>query len=463
MIISTTLTRPMYLNERNLDTALKLGTSDPETFTISKLGEIGPLGLKPTPPTTMSKLGEIDPLELTLAPQTTITKHDGMDSLKLTLGPPSTISKHEETDPLTLKLAPPSQLTTKKSVLSGTYKPFGALGIKKSGSFKHTHEQPKQTFKITPDDKMWLEDQIIEFKSPVSHPPRDPHSVLSYKDSMIEDYPSNIPTHNLQGSSSINSNLYEAEIHSLPVYYGSGSNSDQGFPTHDLSAKNLVYLMESQHHPIIDPSFGNRPVQTSLEETEVSGTDSSRYEETLPSPPIFKDVIDPDGRKSISAIRDDLFEFSNFGEKEIWKRDEIRQEISTWFEVLRETLINKIQAEGVKGIATRDVSRALSRARKRLIMRFFGFLINRDPRMAEEHKDSLIVYGWDYLKSCMVKWEDVNLATVVNFKFVPVGTGVWNWTPEETLAYFMWVEVKNTLESRVLSKFIAGWEELRGS
>ncbi|EGG11497.1 uncharacterized protein MELLADRAFT_59714 [Melampsora larici-populina 98AG31] len=428
ILISIIFTRPMHLNRRHLDAALKLGVSSPDTITISRLDKI-------------------DPLELTLAQPSTTSKFDEVDSLGLTLEQPTLLDS---------TLASPSTFTT-RIIASPEQNKLSSIGIQKTDSFKH-RAQEQQPFRITSDGKIWLADQIVQPIKPVPYPLGYSRIFIPDRNLMFEGDPSSFPPHTLQGSSSRNTQIHEVPPQILPIYYGSGSQPVQSFPVHDPSAENFVNLMKYQHHPILDPyPLENQPI-----EIKVLGINQSGKKEVLPSRGKQKDVIDPDGRKSFSTIRDEMSDLSKFGTSQIWERDEIRQEIATWFEALKDLLVKRIEKDKIVGMKSSDVQRALGRGQKKLTPTFFGFLINKYKPTRDQNLESLIIYSWDYLKSYMVQWKEVDLAVVVNFKYVPVGTGVWNWTPEEVLAYYMWVDIKNTLESKVLSKFVVGWEELNG-
>ncbi|EGG11489.1 uncharacterized protein MELLADRAFT_91059 [Melampsora larici-populina 98AG31] len=410
----------MYLNGKHLDTTLKLGQSNSGTVSIKQIGIS-------------------DSLELALAPP---------------LAPPSTTSKLEDTDWLRLTLAPPSGITT-QDISPGKHELFSASGIQRKIPFKRS-SQRKQFFRITPDVERWLGGKHVQFSKPVPHLLGDHRSAMPHKHMMVGSFPSSLSTHIIQDSSS----------RYIPRSHGSGSNAVQPFAPRESTAEDLENTLEDRHHSIIDPaSSKSHPIQISgdQDETKVPEKHSTEHGRPPPSGEQQTDIFDPDGSETYTAIRELMGTLSRSGKEIIGAHIEIRADIITWFNTLKVGLIQQTtESNKLNGLSARDIQRAVGRAYYKLTNPFLGFLIRyyKHTRESGNIDPSLLTGGWKFLKRYMVQWHDVDLQAVLKLRGkLEVDDRVWKWTPEELLAHLMWMDRKEHLPTKVLSKFISEWKK----
>lgn len=353
----------------------------------------------------------------------TITKLDGPIPLRISHPLPSPTSK-DETDLLKLTLAPSSGSTSKSSSPKKT-----GSSTRKKTQFKHTLQQ-KQSLRITSDGKLWLGDQIVQLANPVSHLQGNHLSIIPYHNLMSETFPSSFATHRLQGSDPRNLHLPETQTQSRPRF--SGTNSVQGLPTPSSSAQKLEDLLQDRHHPILHlPSYGSRG-------------------------------LIPNAENSNTAMRVNMYRLARLGRQELWHFKAFREEIIKWFDSLNVKLTQRIKEKDSIGITSENINKALDRAQSKLTYILLGFLITNYKNFRGKSDEKLLSEGWEYLKSYMVQWEDVNLERLANLKHIQANTGVWKWTSAETLGYLMWMDPKNTFSSKLFSRFISGWKALNG-
>ncbi|EGG11390.1 uncharacterized protein MELLADRAFT_102318 [Melampsora larici-populina 98AG31] len=427
MTISTVLATPMNLNG-DLDTALRLGTSEPGTIAISKLDKI-------------------DSLELTLAP--------AMSS--------SDSSPAPEIDPLDLTLAPSSGIAT-KIVSPGKLRLSGALGIQKIDPFKQSARQ-RQYLRITPDFEMWLEHQNSQLTKPASQMRGSHHNIISNNNPMYQALPSTFSGQDLQDTDSRYLQTHEVSAHSLSTLHASASNSVQGPSTREPAAEHFANLMQYQHHSIIEPpTFESHPVQMSRVPEENVISETFRIGVDASPPPRGEHVafIAPASRRSYIALHNNMPRLHNSGRQELWIRPKLRAKIAKWFDDMKSILIARIQEKQMIGITPDDIKRALSFAQSKLTTAFLAFLLQNYDHIERQGNQDIIRGGWDYLESSMAEFQYVNLDVVLNLKYYKEARGYWESNPDQILAYLMWKDGRNTFSSVILSRFLYGWEKLNG-
>ncbi|EGG11495.1 uncharacterized protein MELLADRAFT_102515 [Melampsora larici-populina 98AG31] len=361
-----------------------------------------------------------------------IPEIDGANPSRITLPPPFTISKLEnngiqDSDTLKLTLAPPSESTSKKTLPKRT-----VSRNQMNNLFKHTYQQ-KHPLRITPGGKICLGDQIVQLTKPASHSQRTYPSTMPDNNLMFKAYSSSFPKHQLQVSSSRNLDIREDPSHSVPRFPGSGSNSVQGVPTPEPSTENLESLIEDQHHDIITlPSYGIRGFVQNV-------------------------------HKSHIPIRENMYKLAKFGRQELWELEALRNEILKWFAGLK-TRLTQIadEKDSTSTVTSRDIKKALNRAQIKLTNSFLGYLITNHKDFRGKSNERLLREGWQYLKRYMIQWKNTNFEIISNLKHLEADSRVWNWTSDDMFAYLMWMDGNNTLSSKVLARFIAGWKELNG-
>lgn len=376
-----------------------------------------------------------------------------------------TISGLDKKHSLDLTLGPSSGLTTENGVSSTTPKTSGALGIQKTDIFKHL--PPRKTFasKIALGGEMLMKDQGLRPTNPVSHLPVNHHRVMPYNNFIHEKFPTSFLLHNLQGSGLTNLHIHEVPSRSVPQFQGPRSNVVQSYPTHDSLVENVPNLMGHEDHSIVEAaSIENHNIPRVSEEARESGTYTNGDEESPTLQRQHNDVLKLNSHKYYAATHEGMPGLTKFGKQEISiiEREQIRNKIDTWFSILRYKLIKKLKNYREVGIRPIDVDRAVDRAQHKLTPTFVGFLIkNYNPSGGRSEQD-FINHGWKYLKSCLVKWEDVDFAVVPRIKDVKVDGSVWEWSPAEVMGYFMWTNGRNALSTKVFGKFTAGWRDFNG-
>ncbi|EGG11494.1 uncharacterized protein MELLADRAFT_102514 [Melampsora larici-populina 98AG31] len=409
--LCTVLTRPSYLAE-NLDTTLRLGTSNHGTIKISQLGKV-------------------DPLSSTLAPSFTISKL---------------------ANPLDLTLGPTSELTTKNVVSPKNHKFSDTSGIQKTNLFKHI-PQEKLSFGSTPDVETWLDHQNIHISvtKPVSHLLGDHHNTLPSNNLMLKPFLSSFLTQPLQGSGSRNLHIHQVPTHRLPRF--SGPSSAQGIPTRDSSVQKPAIIKLDNPHPKIGPPFHPTQKFKVPEETKVPGTYSSRHEKLPSSRRKYQNVIDPHGKKTNTAIREDMSILSRVGKMVLKDSVAFGEGIKGWLIVLRDTLIQRIVAEKPVGIESSDIERAFCRAKQKFVPTFIGFLMTRYNNPSGKSRKKLLNGGWEYLKSYMNDWPDLNFEVAFKLKDIKVDSDVWEWTPDKLLIYMVWMDSRIIIFMDFLGEF----------
>ncbi|KAH9823970.1 hypothetical protein DFH28DRAFT_944150 [Melampsora americana] len=320
------------------------------------------------------------------------------------------------------------------------------LGTKRIHLFKDSSQQ-KQLVRITPHHSTCLQYKDTKPTKHVSlalqhHQSKNPYTHLTFCP-----YPSSMSKHNLQFLSSRHS------------HNQSGLTSLQGSSTIPQSLYQLFEMQDQTnlHHL---PSVSHlKDTTRAQEKIGISRTHHSQKETFIPFDRQHEDSNGHDGHESHESIlfHIDTYELAQYGKMALWGCDIVREEITSWFQEIKAMLTEDIDSQKYYGSKT-DLRRALDRAHWKLTATFLGFLVKNHNHSGGTSKEEALSNGWRYLRNYMTHWKDVDLEVVFNLKGMKADDQVKDWTPQEVLAYSMWMNRRIHFPPKLLSKFVSGYE-----
>ncbi|KAH9824129.1 hypothetical protein DFH28DRAFT_944614 [Melampsora americana] len=357
----------------------------------------------------------------------------------------------DDVEPLELTLATSSSGT---KVGSTTTKQFlhDALVINKNASFKPSSKD-KKTSKLMKDGDLCIENTSLRVPQAKIYQPRTHYNIIPFGNLGVE-----IPgfVHHLQGPGSNAPCIHKVATQSTTSHnLGLKLNLAQRIKSHELYSNELKI---HQFQPIPGPFFSHHPTPSTRVQERVgitgSNTQSAQFKVKAKASIVFN------GHKILKPKSAQMRRFSRLGRYKLQSCDVMWKDICSWFDQLESKLITKLAQHKEIGIKSCDLKMAVSQAQHKLTTAFLGFMIENRQLTGITNDEAILSEGWDFMKSYMAIWENVDFSRVLPFLNINFyHCGQWD-SPEHVLAYLLNSHPNSILSVKVLSKFISSWKQV---